>query len=53
MILNINGTAVVPFPNSLYGNAYYVCVKSRNVIETWSKLPVTMTNTTNVDFTIP
>ncbi|MBK9318628.1 MAG: hypothetical protein IPM91_07235 [Bacteroidetes bacterium] len=53
MILNINGTAVVPFQNALYGNAYYVCVKSRNVIETWSKLPVTMTNTTNVDFTIP
>ncbi len=53
VILHTNGTAVVPFPNALYGNAYYVCVKSRNVIETWSKLPVTMTNTTNVDFTIP
>jgi hypothetical protein len=53
VILHTNGTAVVPFPNALYGNAYYVCVKSRNVIETWSKLPVTMTNTTLVDFTTP
>jgi hypothetical protein len=53
VILHTNGTASVPFPNSLYGNAYYVCVKSRNVIETWSKLPVTMLNTTLVDFTTP
>jgi len=53
VILLTNGTATVPFPNALYGNSYYVCVKSRNVIETWSKLPVTMLNTTLVDFTTP
>lgn len=53
VVLHTNGTATAPFPNSHYGNSYYVCVKSRNVIETWSKLPVTMTNSTYLDFTAP
>lgn len=39
-ILKSDGFASVIFPGSVYGNSYYVVIKHRNSIETWSKLPV-------------
>ncbi len=39
-ILKSDGNADIIFPGSVYGNSYYVVVKHRNSIETWSKLPV-------------
>ena len=43
-LLLIDGTVSVQFPSTLLGNSYYIVVKSRNTIETWSKLPVLFNN---------
>lgn len=49
-ILNSNGTASCTFP-ALTGS-YYIVVKHRNGIQTWSGLPVSMSShITNYDFT--
>lgn len=48
-ILNINGTANVKLPASISGS-YYIVVKHRNGLQTWSALPVVMTNQTSYDF---
>ncbi len=45
VLLNTNGLASVQYPNSLYGGSYFIVVRVRNAIETWSKLPVTFNNT--------
>jgi len=47
-ILNSDGTSVCTFP--ITGN-YYIAVKHRNAIETWSANPITISSTTNYDFT--
>ena len=51
VILNINGYASALFSSDRIGNAYYIVVNHRNVIQTWSKLPVTMTSSVFYDFT--
>jgi hypothetical protein len=38
------------FPAAVTGNAFYIAVKHRNHLETWSKLPVTFTSNTAYDF---
>lgn len=38
-VLNSNGTAVCSFPSAAAGS-YYVAVKHRNAIETWSAVPL-------------
>jgi hypothetical protein len=49
--LNTNGTIDIPIPLNLNGS-YYVVIKHRNSIETWSANPVQlMGNTTFYDFT--
>jgi hypothetical protein len=40
--LNTNGTDTVSFENSVAGN-YYIIIKHRNHLESWSALPVTLT----------
>ena len=51
-ILHINGTANVIFSNTaIQGNSYYIKVKHRNAIETWSSIPVMMNLTATYDFT--
>lgn len=42
-LLNTDGTARVLFPANVIGNSYYVVVKHRNSIETWSASPVNIT----------
>lgn len=41
-ILNSNGEAQAEFPPGVYGKCYFVVVKHRNGLETWSKTPIQM-----------
>ncbi len=49
VMLNTSGLATVNYPNTILGGNYYIVVRTRNTIETWSKLPVTF-NSTSVFF---
>ena len=49
-VLHTNGTASVQFPAAVRGHAYYIAVKHRNHLETWSHDPVTFVETTGYDF---
>ncbi len=42
-LLYTDGSASFTFPPSITGNFYYIVIRHRNSIETWSKLPVTFT----------
>ena len=50
-ILFTDGNAQVQFSSSLANGSYYIAIRGRNIIETWSKLPVTLGNNTTFDFT--
>jgi len=51
LLLN-NGTATVNFPYALTGLNYYIVIRHRNSIETWSKSPVLLSGTSLMfDFT--
>jgi len=51
LLLN-NGNATVNFPYSLTGLSYYIVIRHRNSIETWSKVPVLLSGTSLMfDFT--
>ena len=39
-LLHTNGKAVIVFPHTIFNQSYYVVVRHRNSIETWSKNPV-------------
>lgn len=39
-LMGTNGTLTVAFPAAQVGNSYYIVLKGRNFIETWSKTPV-------------
>ncbi len=48
--LNLAGQSSIVIPAAYSGNSYYVAVKHRNSIETWSKLPVLITPVVNYSF---
>ncbi|MCX6185832.1 MAG: cadherin-like beta sandwich domain-containing protein [Bacteroidetes bacterium] len=48
--LSINGTANLVFPAGSLGNSYYLVIKHRNSIETWSTLPIAITASTSYNF---
>jgi len=50
MLIN-NGNTSLILPGWTTSNSYYIAIKHRNSIETWSKLPVLITAVTNYDFT--
>jgi subtilisin-like proprotein convertase family protein/endonuclease/exonuclease/phosphatase family metal-dependent hydrolase len=52
--IDTNGYGLFIFPAAIFQNSYYIVVKHRNCIETWSKTPVSF-NTSDVyfDFTHP
>ncbi len=50
VLLKTNGDAIVYLPLSFSGGSYYIAVKNRNAVETWSKLPVTFGAVTNFNF---
>jgi len=53
-VINTNGYASFILPSTFANNSYYLVLKHRNSIETWSKSPVFIGNgTANFDFTIP
>ncbi|MBK9400559.1 MAG: PKD domain-containing protein [Bacteroidetes bacterium] len=52
--LNTSGNGQFIFPGNLLSRQYYIVVKTRNTIETWSKLPVLMDIPVEMfDFTTP
>jgi SprB repeat len=53
VVLNTNGTASITFPESVIGANYYIVIKGRNILETWSKVPVLFTLTTSYHFGSP
>jgi hypothetical protein len=50
VVLHTNGMASVIFPGSALGGSYYVAVRHRNSLETWSAAPITTASTNSVDF---
>lgn len=53
-ILQIDGSADVQFPAVLINGAYYIVIRHRNSVETWSKVPVMFSGLqVNYDFTHP
>jgi hypothetical protein len=52
ILLNSSGQGTARFTNTSNGIPYYIILKHRNAIETWSALPQTFSaNTLNYDFT--
>lgn len=51
IIFDINGYGRVIIPINFSGNSYYLVLKHRNSIETWSSLPILISGTVNYDFT--
>jgi hypothetical protein len=49
-ILHTDGTLTAVFPGATLNNSYYVALKHRNSIETWSASPVTIASTGSYDF---
>lgn len=49
-VLKTDGKASAYLPTGLLGGSYYIVVKGRNMIETWSKFPVLLTTTTSYSF---
>lgn len=46
-IMNTSGVSAHTFPGALAGSSYYIVVKHRNSIETWSKSPVLLNSGAN------
>ncbi len=54
VLLNTDGHATVTYPKAVIDNYYYIAIRHRNSIETWSKDPILFTgNEVNFDFTTP
>jgi hypothetical protein len=51
-VLHSDGLAQLAFPGAVIGGNYYIVVRNRNAVETWSKLPVLFdSGELNFDFT--
>ncbi len=51
VVLKTDGTTATVFPGATVGNSYYIAIKHRNSVETWSAAPVAFSQTTSYDFT--
>jgi subtilisin-like proprotein convertase family protein len=49
-VLSVNGSLSVTFPASVIGQSYYVVIKGRNIVETWSTAPITFTAAVSNNF---
>jgi hypothetical protein len=49
-LLDTNGICSINIPNTFNNNRFYLAVKHRNSIETWSANPILLTSNTNYDF---
>jgi Concanavalin A-like lectin/glucanases superfamily/Putative metal-binding motif len=53
-LLTINGLATVNYPPAIIGGTYWIVIRQRNSIATWSNLPVTFSGSpVFYDFTAP
>ena len=53
-LLRTDGNAVAVFPSAALSGSYYIVVRHRNTLETWSKVPVSFSGSTvTFDFTSP
>jgi hypothetical protein len=50
-VILTDGTISLSLPGSVVGNSYYIVVKHRNALQTWSAAAVIMASTTSYDFT--
>ena len=50
-VILTDGTVSLSLPATVVGNSYYIAVKHRNTVATWSSSAVTMGSTTSYDFT--
>lgn len=50
-VITTGGQGSFSFPSAVNGQQYYIVVRHRNSIETWSKQPVLFGTTTNFSFT--
>ena len=50
-LFDINGNASILIPSIYFGNNYFIVLRHRNSIETWSALPLLITNGATYDFT--
>lgn len=50
-VLHTDGSSNMQFPAAVNGNVYYIAIKHRNHLETWSSLPVVFNAATDYDFT--
>jgi len=50
VILHTNGTATINYPRSVIGGSYYIAVRHRNSLETWSHNAITFSEATNYNF---
>ena len=54
VVLLTDGSALVQFPNTVPQDSYYIVLRHRNSIETWSKVPLLFNgNILRFDFTAP
>ena len=51
VLIDVNGYAIIYIPSSFSGTSAYIVVKHRNSIETWSKLPISISASNTYDFT--
>jgi len=50
VLVKTNGKALVYLPNLVSGGSYYIVVRLRNAIETWSKTPVLISPGSSYNF---
>jgi hypothetical protein len=50
-VIMTDGTVSLSLPADVVGNDYYIAVKHRNTVATWSAAAVTFSSTTSYDFT--
>jgi hypothetical protein len=51
VVFNINGTGTATIPTAFFNNIYYVALRHRNSLETWSAYPVVISNLPAYNFT--
>ncbi|MBL7764998.1 MAG: hypothetical protein JNJ58_02815 [Chitinophagaceae bacterium] len=50
VVLGTNGTAICTFPAAAVGNSYYIGIRNRTAVETWSASPVLVASNYSYDF---
>ena len=51
VLLHTNGSMTLSLPASLLGNSYYLALKHRSSVETWSATPLLISSSNQYDFT--